>query len=103
MDLFDALHSLRATRRLKPDPIPDEVLQQILEATAWRQFLSCSRIGTSAGSWQGGNGTQSTFTPLQQRGECTTPDLVQPRVSLPLLRRSPSALLRLLNALGEGD
>ena len=32
MDLFDALHSLRAMRRLKPDPIPDEILQQILEA-----------------------------------------------------------------------
>jgi nitroreductase len=33
MDLFDAMHSLRAMRHLKPDPIPDEVLQQILEAT----------------------------------------------------------------------
>ena len=36
MDLFDALHSLRAMRRLKPDPIPDETLQQILEAAAYR-------------------------------------------------------------------
>ena len=32
MELFDAIHSLRAMRRLKPDPIPDEILQQILEA-----------------------------------------------------------------------
>jgi nitroreductase len=32
MDLFDAMRSLRAMRRLKPDPIPDEILQQILEA-----------------------------------------------------------------------
>ena len=26
MDLFDSMHSLRAMRRLKPDPIPDEAL-----------------------------------------------------------------------------
>jgi nitroreductase len=32
MDLFEAIHSLRAIRRLKPDPIPDEVLKRILEA-----------------------------------------------------------------------
>jgi nitroreductase len=32
MDLFEAMHSLRAMRRLKPDPIPDEVLQRILQA-----------------------------------------------------------------------
>lgn len=32
MELFEAIHSLRAMRRLKPDPIPDAVLRQILEA-----------------------------------------------------------------------
>jgi len=32
MELFDAIHSLRAMRRLRPDPIPDEVLRRILEA-----------------------------------------------------------------------
>lgn len=32
MELFEALQSLRAMRRLKPDPIPDNVLQRILEA-----------------------------------------------------------------------
>ncbi len=30
--LFDAMHSARALRRYKPDPIPDEVLTKILDA-----------------------------------------------------------------------
>jgi len=32
LDLFDALHSTRAMRYLKPDPIDDEVLWEILDA-----------------------------------------------------------------------
>lgn len=32
MELFEALHSLRAMRRLKPDPIPEDVLQRIVQA-----------------------------------------------------------------------
>jgi nitroreductase len=32
MELFEAIHTLRAIRRLKPDPIPDDILRQILEA-----------------------------------------------------------------------
>lgn len=30
--LFDAIYSARALRRLKPDPVPDEVITRILEA-----------------------------------------------------------------------
>ena len=33
MPLGEAIYSLRAIRRLKPDPIPDEDLKDILEAT----------------------------------------------------------------------
>ena len=33
--LYDAMSTLRAVRRLKPDPIPKEVLQRILQAAAW--------------------------------------------------------------------
>jgi hypothetical protein len=33
MPLGEALYSLRAMRRLKPDPIPDADLKEILEAT----------------------------------------------------------------------
>jgi nitroreductase len=31
-DLFDIMRSTRSMRRLKPDPIPDELLRQVLEA-----------------------------------------------------------------------
>lgn len=32
MDVFEAIYSLRAIRRLKPDPIPEETLKKIVEA-----------------------------------------------------------------------
>lgn len=33
--LYDAMSTLRAVRRLREDPIPDEVLERILQAAAW--------------------------------------------------------------------
>ncbi len=33
--LYHFMSTLRAVRRLKPDPLPDEVLQRILQAAAW--------------------------------------------------------------------
>lgn len=35
IDLYEAMSTLRAVRRLKPDPIPDAVLARILQAAAW--------------------------------------------------------------------
>jgi nitroreductase len=35
VDLYEAMSSLRAVRRLKADPIPDEVLGRVLQAAAW--------------------------------------------------------------------
>lgn len=35
MELYDAMSTLRAVRRLKPDPIPDEVLQRVFTAATW--------------------------------------------------------------------
>ena len=32
MDLFETLHTLRAIRRYKPDPVPDDALRQVLDA-----------------------------------------------------------------------
>ncbi|MBT5050057.1 MAG: nitroreductase family protein [Rhodospirillaceae bacterium] len=32
LGLFEAIHNMRAMRRLKPDPVPDELIRQILEA-----------------------------------------------------------------------
>jgi len=35
VDLYDALCTTRAVRRLRPDPIPDEVLRRVLRAATW--------------------------------------------------------------------
>lgn len=35
MDLYDAMSTQRAVRRLRPDPIPDDVLGRVLQAAAW--------------------------------------------------------------------
>ncbi len=35
IDLYDAMSTLRAVRRLRPDPIPDDVLERILQAACW--------------------------------------------------------------------
>ena len=31
-DVFEIMHSTRAMRRLKPDPVPDELIAKILNA-----------------------------------------------------------------------
>lgn len=33
--LYEAMSTLRAVRRLRPDPIPDDVLQRVLKAASW--------------------------------------------------------------------
>src|SRR3954471_9230539 len=33
--LFDVMATMRAMRRLKPDPVPDELLVKIVEAATW--------------------------------------------------------------------
>ena len=33
--LFDVMATMRAMRRLKPDPVPDELLEQLVEAATW--------------------------------------------------------------------
>ena len=35
MELYDAMSTLRAVRRLRPDPIDDAVLQRVLNAAVW--------------------------------------------------------------------
>ena len=35
MELYDAMSTLRAVRRLKSDPIPDDVLDRVLTAATW--------------------------------------------------------------------
>ena len=31
-DIFEIMHTMRAMRRLKPDPVPDELIRKILLA-----------------------------------------------------------------------
>ena len=35
IDLYDAMSTLRAVRKLRPDPVPDEVLERVLQAACW--------------------------------------------------------------------
>ncbi len=35
MNLYDAMSSCRAVRKLRPDPIPDDVLQRLVQAAVW--------------------------------------------------------------------
>ena len=35
LDLYDALRTTRAVRRLRPDPVPDDVLRRVLRAATW--------------------------------------------------------------------
>ena len=35
IDLYEAMRTLRAVRRLRPDPIPDDVLRRVLEAATF--------------------------------------------------------------------
>lgn len=35
VDVYEAMQTLRAVRRLRPDPIPDDVLERVLEAATW--------------------------------------------------------------------
>jgi nitroreductase len=34
-ELYDVMSTLRAVRKLRPDPIPDEVLERVLQAACW--------------------------------------------------------------------
>lgn len=35
MDLYEAMSTLRAVRRLRPDPIPEDVLERVFRAATW--------------------------------------------------------------------
>ncbi len=35
MDLYEAMSTLRAVRRIRPDPVPEDVLTRVLEAATW--------------------------------------------------------------------
>jgi nitroreductase len=45
-DLFDIIHTTRAMRRLKPDPVPDELIRKILQAGV------CAANGGNTQRWR---------------------------------------------------
>src|ERR1700729_980481 len=45
-DVLEIIHTTRAMRRLKPDPVPDELIRKILEAGA------AAANGGNAQSWR---------------------------------------------------
>jgi nitroreductase len=45
-DVFDIMHSTRAMRRLKPDPVPDALIRRILEAG------TCAANGGNTQKWR---------------------------------------------------
>ena len=45
-DLFETMQTMRAMRRLKPDPVPDELIRKILEAG------SCAPNGGNTQRWR---------------------------------------------------
>jgi nitroreductase len=45
-DVFDIIHTTRAMRRLKPDPVPDELIRKILEAGI------CAANGSNRQTWR---------------------------------------------------
>ena len=45
-DLFDIIHTTRAMRRLKPDPVPDDLIRQILDSAI------CAPSGGNTQKWR---------------------------------------------------
>ena len=45
-ELFEIIHTTRAMRRLKPDPVPDELIRKILQAGV------CAASGGNAQRWR---------------------------------------------------
>ena len=47
MDFMDAVRKRRSIRRYKPDPVPDEVLNQVLEAARLAPSGATVNLGIS--------------------------------------------------------
>jgi nitroreductase len=45
MDLYEAIRSRRSVRKFKPDPVPEEVLDRLLEAAQWAPSWAHTQCG----------------------------------------------------------
>src|SRR5437588_11386416 len=41
--IFELMHTMRAMRRLKPDPVPRDILEQLIQAATWAPSASNSQ------------------------------------------------------------
>ena len=78
MELYDAMSTLRAVRRLRPDPIPEEVLDRVFTAATSPALL---RRGTSPTA-AGGPGPAALLALAPQRGH-GDPEAATPRMGRP--------------------
>ena len=47
MDLYEAMSTLRAVRRLRPDPIDEAVIERVLTAATWAPTGEILSLGGS--------------------------------------------------------
>jgi hypothetical protein len=47
IDLFEIIRTTRSMRRLKPDPVPNELIRKILEAVCVRRAAEICSAGSS--------------------------------------------------------
>ena len=47
-DMFEIITTTRSMRRVKPDPVPNELIRKILGAGVWRRVAATCSAG---GSW----------------------------------------------------
>jgi nitroreductase len=48
--ILDVMSTLRAMRRLKPDPVPDELLDRLIQAASWAPSGGTSSPWSSSSS-----------------------------------------------------
>jgi nitroreductase len=48
ISVFEAIHTARALRRFKPDPIPDQLIAKYLMLRSARPLLAMARTGCSS-------------------------------------------------------
>ncbi len=106
MDVIEAIHSRRSVRAFKPDPVPREVLQAIMEAALWAPSWENTQ------PWEfavlGGDvmkNVKEALAAMGQAGEKPRLDLPWPKFTGPYMDRIKLDGRRLVRELGlpKGD
>ena len=86
MDVYEALYTTRAMRRVKPDPIPEDVQKKILDdfrEKYWQNRLL--GIGPSRAEFDNGNRVAIVITPIRDLpgGFAPAPGTSPPPLEMP--------------------